>query len=65
MVDLAALGIPLSADPCAAELSFRGVPMTLARWPNAGYAWLGGPPPVTDAQGNPRAANAAPPATPG
>ncbi len=56
VADLAALGCPVSAAPHAAEVTCNGIPLTLARWPNAGYAWLGGPPPVTDAQGNPRAA---------
>jgi hypothetical protein len=58
MVDLAALGITVPAVPCAPELTFRGVPMTLARWPNAGYARLAGPPEVANPDGTPRAATA-------
>ena len=54
MIDLAALGITAPADPCASELTFRGMPMILARWPNAGYARLGGPPEVTNAYGTAR-----------
>lgn len=56
VVSLRACGVAIPSQPCAAELSFRGMPMTLARWPNAGYARLGGPPEVTHPDGMPRAA---------
>jgi len=55
-IDLAALGIRPPTDPCAAELTCNDVPMTLARWPNTGYARLAGQPAVTNPDGTPRAA---------
>jgi len=56
VVDLHAMGLAIPAQPCSAELSFRGVPLTLARWPNAGYARLAGQPQVNNPDGSPRAA---------
>jgi hypothetical protein len=59
MIDLAALGIAVPSVPCAPELTFRGVPMTLARWPNNGYARLAGPPEVFHPDGTSRPATSA------
>ncbi len=45
-----------SAAPFAAEITCNGTPLTLARWPKAGYARLAGQPAVTTPDGTPRAA---------
>lgn len=59
VVDLASFGCHIPPQPGAAEVAFRGVPLQLARWPNAGYARIAGVPEVTNADGTPRAAELA------
>lgn len=59
VVDLAALGLASPARPNAAEVTYRGVPMHPARWPNGGYATVAAAPAVTDEAGQPRAATPA------
>ncbi len=54
--DLAALFGSVPAAPRAAEVVCNDTPLTLARWPNAGYERLVGPPAVTNPDGGPRPA---------
>lgn len=54
--DLSALLGSMPAAPCAAEFTCADVPLTPARWPNAGYARLAGQPEAQNSDGTPRAA---------